>query len=373
MGSIGELLQRTCITLSTPLHAKNFFVRTIATANADILRYPHPVLPSKSLKRKPRQITLADKKYVLYRSKDGEAVALPDACPHRGALLSKGAINKGGELVCSYHGWRINAEGKATCPSVPKRSCKIPVLKTWERYGFIWIANADVPDEAFPGFTLPGYEFVGSFSSLFKAPLKVVLDNFGEIEHAFQVHTFIGPSKSKPDDLNFRVELEEAETFGYLSCPYRTLPFFLRPFFGIKKGDRYHNDWVFRFKPLYGNYSSYWTDATETVKRPLSFIVTSFLVPVSENEVNVQVFVQIAIKSKALRLIAPVLKWATMLITKFEIKADADIALFAPAEAQDGSRWRLTYLDKQIMANRKKMAKIYFAKEEIETESQCTV
>lgn len=343
-------------------------MRTTAIADTGILRYPHPVLQAKRLKKKPIQVTLLDKKYVLYRNDEGVAVALPDACPHRGALLSKGKINGQGELVCAYHGWRINADGRATCPSVPKRSCKIPMLKTWERHGFIWMANADVPDEAFPHFTVPGHEFIGSFSSRFKAPLKVVLDNFGEIEHAFQVHSFIGPSKKKPDDLNFRVEIDEEETFGYLSCPYRPLPFFARPFFGIKKGDLYHNDWVFKFNPLHGRYNSYWTDPVTGTKRPLSFIVTSFLVPVSDNEVRVQIFVQVAIKSKALRLIAPVLKWFTMMITKFEIKADADIALFAPAEAQDGSRWRLTYLDKQIMANRKKMETIYFARETAEVE-----
>lgn len=305
---------------------------------------------------------------MLYRTNEGVAVALPDACPHRGALLSKGTVNKQGDLVCAYHGWRINADGGATCPSVPKRSCKIPLLKTWERYGFVWMANAGVPDQAFPQFTVPGYEFIGAFSSLFKAPLKVVLDNFGEIEHAFQVHSFIGPSKKRPDDLNFRVEIEDDKTFGYLSCPYRPLPFFVRPFFGLKKGDVYHNDWVFKFNPLHGSYSSYWTDPVNAKKRPLSFIITSFLVPVNDNEVSVQIFVQTAIKSRVLRLIAPLLKWFTLLITKFEIKADADIALFAPAEAQDGSRWRLTYLDKQIMANRRKMETIYFSNEKAEVD-----
>lgn len=335
------------------------------TENIDILRYPHPVLQSKHLKSSAQQVILLDKKYVLYRNKDGQPVALPDACPHRGALLSAGKINSQGELVCAYHGWRINSDGNATCPSVPKRSCKVPLLKTWEKYGFIWIANADVPEESFPEFTVPGYELIGSFTSMFNAPLKVVLDNFSEIEHAFQVHTFIGPSKQKPGDtLNFSVDIEDDKTFGYLSCKYRTLPFFMRWFFGIKKNDLYHNDWIFKFNPLHGSYSNYWTDPTETQKRPVSFIITSFLVPVNKTEVKVQVLVQMSINNKLLKLIAPVLKWSTMLITKFEIKADCDIAAFAPEDAEDGSHWRLTYLDKQIMANRKRMDSIYFAKEQ---------
>jgi phenylpropionate dioxygenase-like ring-hydroxylating dioxygenase large terminal subunit len=338
-------------------------VKNNNSANADILRFPHPILQSKRLKKSPQQVTLLDKKYVLYRNENGEPVALPDVCPHRGALLSKGKVNTQGELVCAYHAWRIKSDGNVTCPSVPKRSCKIPVLKTWERYGFIWIANADVPDESFPEFTVPGHELIGGFSSSFKAPLKVVLDNFGEVEHAFQVHSFIGPSRKTPAITNFSVDIQDDKTFGYFSCKYRPLPFFMRWFFGIKKNDLYHNDWVFKFNPLHGSYNNYWTDATRTKQRPISFIITSFLVPITDNEVKCQVFVQISIKNRLLKLIAPVLKFATLLITKFEIDADGDIAAFAPADAHDGSQWRLTFLDKQIMANRKRMETIYFASE----------
>ncbi|MEO6000717.1 MAG: Rieske 2Fe-2S domain-containing protein [Chitinophagaceae bacterium] len=333
------------------------------STNVDILRYPHPVLQSKKLKKIPQQITLLDKKYVLYRVEKGEPVALPDVRPHRGAVLSKGKVNAAGELVCAYHAWRIKSDGNVTCPSVPKRSCKISLLRTWEKYGFIWIANAEVNDESFPEFALPDYELIGSFSSSFKAPLKVVLDNFGEIEHAFQVHSFIGPSRKAPAITNFSVDIQDDKTFGYFSCKYRPLPFFMRCFFGIKKDDLYHNDWVFKFKPLHGSYFNYWTDSTGEQKGPVSFIVTFFLVPKTDNEVRVQTFVQIQINNKLLKFIAPILKVSTMLITQFEILADGDIAKFSPTDTQDGSNWKLTFLDKQIMANRKRMETLYFARE----------
>jgi len=339
-------------------------VKQQALNDADILRYPHPILPSKKLKKSIRQVTLFNKKYVLYRDNDGNPVAMPDVCPHRGALLSKGKINAAGELVCAYHAWRIAATGQVTCPSVPKRSCKIPMLRTWDKYGFIWIANADVPDSAFPEFLDPEYELTGAFSSLFKAPLKVVLDNFGEIEHAFQVHKFIGPSENILDTVNFSVKIQEETTLGYLSCKYRKLPFFFGWSIGTKKDDLYHNDWEFKFTPLHGSYYNYWTDKTGKIRRPVSFIVTSFLVPVSEKEVRVQVFLQIKIASRVLRWFAPLLKLFTTLITRYEIEADGTIANFAAENPEDGSRWRLTHLDKQIMANRRLMDSIYFAKEE---------
>lgn len=304
-----------------------------------------------------------DKKYVLYRDEKGEPAAMPDVCPHRGALLSKGTVSRSGELVCAYHAWKIKSNGDVTCPSVPKRSCKIKLLKTWEKYGFIWIANADVTDDIFPEILVPDHELIGNFSSSFKAPLKVVLDNFGEVEHAFQVHSFIGPSRKAPAVSEYKVDIQKEQTFGYFSCKYRPLPFFLRLFFGIQKEDLYHNDWVFKFNPLHGAYNNYWTDITGTIKRPVAFIITSFLVPVTDNEVRVQTFVQISIKNKFLQFIAPILKLSTMFITRYEIHADGDIAAFAPAEAQDGSQWKLTFLDKQIMANRKRLDTLYFARE----------
>ncbi len=304
-----------------------------------------------------------NKKYVLYRDKEGRPVALPDACPHRGAQLSQGKRNGEGELVCAYHAWRINSNGNATCPSVAKRSCKLRLLKTWDRYGFIWIANGDVQEEIFPVFTVPGYELIGGFSEPFKAPLPVVLDNFSEVEHAFQVHTFIGPSRHALDSVDFSVDIHDDKTFGFMSCRYRGLPLYLHRFFGIQKNDLYHNDWVFKFNPLYGSYSNYWTDPSGTVKRPVSFIVTSFLVPVTDDEVNVIVFLQISIQNRLLKLLTPVIRLVTLLITKFEIRADGDIARFAPVNATDGSHWRLTHLDKQIMANRKRMDTLYFARQ----------
>ncbi|MBO9699583.1 MAG: Rieske 2Fe-2S domain-containing protein [Sporocytophaga sp.] len=327
---------------------------------SDILRFPHPVLVSSSLKKKIKEVTINGKKYVLYRDNNGKPVAFPIACPHRGALLSKGKINKEGELVCAYHAWKINASGQAQSPSVSNKTCEVHSLKTWDKYGFIWIANKNTPDEAFPDFIKPGYDLIDNFSSHFDAPVKVALDNFGEIEHAFKVHTFIGPGLNDLNTVDFKVKIEEEQTYGFLDCKYRNLPLFLSSFFGIKKGDHYHNDWVFKFKPLHGSYKNYWTDKDSTTERAVSFIITSFLVPVNSNETKIQVFVQMAIKNKWLKLLTPILKLSTILITRYEIWADAGIAQYAAEDPEDGSNWKLTYLDKQIMPNRKLMDKLYF-------------
>ena len=88
--------------------------------------------------------------------------------------------------------------------------------------------------------------------------------------------------------------------------------------------------------------------------------MTSFFVPVRDNEVDVHVFLQLAIESPGLRWFAPILRRGAMAVVKYEIKADADIARFAPESSEHG-QWHLTHLDKQLFVNRRMMERIYLA------------
>jgi phenylpropionate dioxygenase-like ring-hydroxylating dioxygenase large terminal subunit len=54
---------------------------------------------------------------LLGRTKDGEAFALRDICPHRGVPLSAGAICADRTVECAYHGWRFAPDG--TCRTIP--------------------------------------------------------------------------------------------------------------------------------------------------------------------------------------------------------------------------------------------------------------
>lgn len=327
----------------------------------DVLRYPHPIVKADKLKKRAiHEFAILGKSYVLYRDSEGNPVATLGGCPHRGAQLAKGSVNAQGELVCAYHAWRIRSNGTAISPSKPAKVCSIPMLKTWEKHGFIWVAHRNVPDSAFPDFMQPGYQLVGGFTQVFRAPLPVVLDDFGEIEHSFQVHAFVGTSSKSLDTLSFSSETREDETIGTSSAKYRGLPLKFHRLGGIRDGDNYHIDWVFRFKPLHGSYHNYCSDPVSGKLRPISYIVTTFFVPVRGNEVDVHVFVQMAIESPGLRWIAPILRLGAMAVVKYEIKADADIARFAP-ESSDGQRWNLTHLDKQLFVNRRMMERIYLA------------
>ncbi len=83
---------------------------------------------------------------VLWIDGEGTAVAMEDRCPHRHAKLSKGWIDRG-QLLCGYHGWTFNAEGK--CTRIPQKDdddpagiC-VPKYRTAMRYGYLWVALED--------------------------------------------------------------------------------------------------------------------------------------------------------------------------------------------------------------------------------------
>jgi nitrite reductase/ring-hydroxylating ferredoxin subunit len=63
--------------------------------------------------------TLLDRRVVLYRTRDGRAVALDDRCAHRSFPLSAGKLD-GDTLVCGYHGFRYDARGD--CIEVPSQA-----------------------------------------------------------------------------------------------------------------------------------------------------------------------------------------------------------------------------------------------------------
>ena len=61
--------------------------------------------------RKPMARRIADRPLALYRTEDGKAVALADACWHRLAPLSMGKTVGKDEIQCPYHGIRLQLGG----------------------------------------------------------------------------------------------------------------------------------------------------------------------------------------------------------------------------------------------------------------------
>ncbi len=99
---------------------------------------------------KPHSFQLLGKKVVLWRDGAQQWQCFDDACPHRLAPLSEGRVEADGTLMCAYHGWRFDTDGK--CVKIPQsqtpeleaqhranpKSCAI-VYPTQEAQGLLWV------------------------------------------------------------------------------------------------------------------------------------------------------------------------------------------------------------------------------------------
>lgn len=144
--------------------------------------------------------TVCNRKIALWRTSDGTAVALADACWHRLLPLSMGRLEDD-RIVCRYHGLAFDATGRCThIPSVAKisPSACVQAYPLIERHRFVWIWPGD-PSLADPSLVPDMHwnddpEWAGDGDTLFLAcDYRLVIDNLLDLTHETYVHaTSIG-------------------------------------------------------------------------------------------------------------------------------------------------------------------------------------
>ncbi|CAN0162824.1 unnamed protein product [Ectocarpus sp. 12 AP-2014] len=115
----------------------------------------YPVLSEKdSDPGKAHAVQLLGKDLVVWRNTEGRWSAFDDRCPHRAAPLSEGRVEKDGSLLCAYHAWRFDADGK--CLSIPQsdrggkdetnpRACA-KLYPTQVAQDMVWVWGENGPD-----------------------------------------------------------------------------------------------------------------------------------------------------------------------------------------------------------------------------------
>ena len=108
---------------------------------------------------------------LMGRTRQGQAYAIGDLCPHRAAALSAGRVHREADgtdsIECPYHGWRFGSDG--ACKAIPSltadsefdiskvRVRRYPIV---EQQGLVWIWMASDPRRATsppePPPTIPG-------------------------------------------------------------------------------------------------------------------------------------------------------------------------------------------------------------------------
>ena len=143
---------------------------------------------------KPLGRKICGESMVFYRGAQGQAVALEDFCPHRGAPLSLGFV-KDGNLVCGYNGLEMGCEGK-TIAMPGQRVRGFPAIRSFpvvERYGFVWVwpgqANKASEDliPKFEFFDNPAWAYGGGLYHI-ACDYRLMVDNLMDLTHETYVH-----------------------------------------------------------------------------------------------------------------------------------------------------------------------------------------
>lgn len=175
--------------------------------NWHILAHSQELQPGTVLQKR-----LLGQDLVLWHNGD-EILAWQDFCPHRGARLSLGWVEKN-TLVCPYHGLAFNTEGKcvrvpASPSQPPPTRASIQAYHIQERYSLLWVCLG-TPQYNIP--TFPDWEdsscrkiFCGPYH--FKSsPLRVV-ENLIDPAHFAFVHKGVFADSSHPEVTHCDLEL----------------------------------------------------------------------------------------------------------------------------------------------------------------------
>ena len=184
----------------------------------------HPVVPSESLAEgHVLRVHLLTEDIVLWRLQ-GRVLAWQDRCAHRGTRLSLGKV-EGHTLVCAYHGWAYNAEGR--CVRIPAHPHQSPPQKAqvktyWakEHYDLVWVSLGEPANDIppFPEWHDPTYRkfLCGPYRFLASGPRAV--ENFLDVAHFPFVHEGFLGDQSHPEVDDYQVEVG---VDGVIACNVR--------------------------------------------------------------------------------------------------------------------------------------------------------
>ncbi|PKW16345.1 Rieske 2Fe-2S domain-containing protein [Saccharopolyspora spinosa] len=96
---------------------------------------------------------------VIYRTRSGKLRASRPYCPHLGAHLGAGGTVDGEHLVCPFHKFSFDVDGKCVrTPFGPPPRASLSLVEITEAYGIVWAwhhHNGDAPSWQLPDLDLP--------------------------------------------------------------------------------------------------------------------------------------------------------------------------------------------------------------------------
>ena len=142
--------------------------------------------------------TVLGEPIVLFKTAQGQWVALEDRCAHRFAPLSRGHIVEGCKLQCPYHGLQYDAAG--ACVFNPHGNRRIPPqarVQSWpvvEKHKalWVWMGGAPARPDELPDFSVrdeaPALHGTRLDYLSIAANYQLIADNLLDLSHTSYLH-----------------------------------------------------------------------------------------------------------------------------------------------------------------------------------------
>ncbi len=145
----------------------------------------------------PLKVSLYGQDYVLWKDSRDEVTALPNACPHMGAMLSEGWCEAGADgrsrIVCPFHALEFDQAGCTVLPGSGKQTQSLlEPLELVIQGDFIWSYGGHEPQRPIPGLLnqiAAEYAWIGATSDFsVTTPLLSMLLNMHDYNHQNGTH-----------------------------------------------------------------------------------------------------------------------------------------------------------------------------------------
>ena len=144
----------------------------------------------------PRKVSLYDHDYVIWKDQAGAIHALPNACPHMGAMLSAGWCEPQdgtSQVVCPFHALKFDTAGCTVLPgSGQKTLSQLKPLDLIIQGDFIWSYGGYEPEQPIPDIlneVAKTYPFIGHTADRsVETDLLTMLLNMHDYNHQNGTH-----------------------------------------------------------------------------------------------------------------------------------------------------------------------------------------
>jgi len=185
---------------------------------ADDDRYPMPRNPcgwygvARSAEldgRRAVPLRYLGRELVAFRDEQGRARVLDAYCPHMGAHLGHGGTVDRGQLVCPFHQWRFDGEGRCVEAPFAKKlpPARVACHTTAEKNGIVLFwhhPRGDAPSYEIPEFPESDRRAWAAFSECrlrYRTHVQELRENFCDESHFAFIHAQGAPAQIdfKPD------------------------------------------------------------------------------------------------------------------------------------------------------------------------------